>query len=255
MKIFADVNMEISLALARVLKVAHTKKGPILDFLDTEFSKEEMIFNPRLVFGVACGSKGINQKVRNIAVLIQIMYLSTKIHSQVIEKTEKNEEHLKKVQLPILAGDFLYGKIYALLCSEDCLEYFDDFTDYIANLNLGWVKYLENTISKNQLVELWYGNLSSIACRLGAEASEANPYWVKICEQFGYLMGKLLGVKTLNLSKVIINETLEDLQNLFAVIPMGRGKKSLIYCMDSLCKENDIHFSYGQPDVFLVAES
>jgi len=195
-----NLNLELSLILARVYRSLKLKKSFTLDILEKDFSRDDMIFFPKLTLLAAQGPKGINKKIRTLAVLVQIMYLSTEIHSQITDGNINKNKFLNKVQLPILVGDFLYSKFYDILCAEECIDFLDDFIHYITELNLNWIDYLEGKSSLEAICMTWYGKLASMAMELAARSSGLNNYWIKAIKRYGFGIGNMYGAEKLKIN-------------------------------------------------------
>lgn len=218
-----NLDIEISLILARVYKHLKIKSGMSTDILDTNFSKIDMTFYPYLALLATQGPKGITKKARTLAVVSQIMYLSTEVHNQIPE--DCIDEHFsKRIQLPILVGDLLYSRFYEVLCAEDCIEYLDYYVEYISQLNLKWVDYLQGKISIEEISANWYGEFASLVMELNAKASGFNNYWVKIIKRYGFGLGVLYGSWKLNLSTQEINKCWSIIQKTINLMPSGEIK-------------------------------
>ncbi|KJS88651.1 MAG: hypothetical protein JM58_00520 [Peptococcaceae bacterium BICA1-8] len=220
------LDLEVSLILARIYKNLKLKSGMSTDILDISFSKLDMTFYPYLALLGSQGPKGITKKIRTLAVFSQIMYLSTEIHNRIPEDST-NLEFTNKVQLPILVGDLLYSKFYEILCTEDCFEYLDYYTEYVTQLNLNWIDYLQHKVSIEDISSCWYGELASMIMELTARTSGFNGYWVKVIKRYGFGLGNLFGVYKLGLSAHEINKSWNTVQEAINLMPPGEIKDNL----------------------------
>jgi len=218
-----NLDLEISLILARIYKNLKIKSGDSTDILNRNFSKIDMTFFPYLTLLAAQGPKGINKKIRTLAVTTQIMYLSTKIHNKIPEDTLEIE-FTKQVQLPILVGDLLYSRFYEILCTEDCIEYLNYYVEYISQLNLKWVDYLQKKVTIEEITANWYGELASLVMELTAKASGFNNYWVKTIKRYGFGLGTLYGAYKLKLNAQEINKSWSMVQEAINLMPPGEIK-------------------------------
>ncbi|MFZ5943487.1 MAG: hypothetical protein ACOYVD_05220 [Bacillota bacterium] len=218
------LDLELTLITARIYKYLKIKSGISIDILNHNFSKTDMLFLPQLILLAAQGPKGISNKIRTLAVISQIMYLSTEIHNQIPE----NENNLfkEKVQLPILVGDFLYSRFYEILCIEDCYEYLDDFVNYISKLNLDWINYTNNKLTQEELCASWYGELGRLTGELASSTSGFNSYWIKSIKGYGFSMGCIFGAGKMGLNPKTVNNYWNNLQEDINLIPPGDLKDS-----------------------------
>jgi len=226
MNITKALDLEISLIIARIYKNLKIKSGMSTDILNKSFSKLDMTFYPYLALVASQGPKGITKKIRTLAVFSQVMYLSTEIHNQIPEDSP-NKEFTNKVQLPILVGDLLYSKFYEILCTEDCFEFLDYYTEYVSQLNLKWIDYLNHKASIEDISSCWYGELAGMIMELTAKTSGFNGYWVKIIKRYGFGLGNLFGGYKLNLSTHEINKSWNTVQEAINLMPPGETKENL----------------------------
>ncbi|MGI6226561.1 MAG: hypothetical protein ACOYJ1_09925 [Peptococcales bacterium] len=243
-----NIDLEMSLILARIYKHIRIKSGMSTDILDTNFSKLDMTFYPLLALLAAQGPKGITKKNRTLAVASQIIYLSTEIHNQIPEDCSDNY-FTKQVQLPILVGDLLYSRFYEVLCAEDCIEFLDYYVDYISNLNIKWVDYLQNKISIEDINISWYGEFASLILMLNANVSGFNNYWIKIIKRYGFGLGGLLGVYKLNLNNSEAIKFWSIVQEAINLMPPGDIKDNFNLFAQDLYK--NLFKNIIQEDIFL----
>lgn len=222
-----ELDLELSLILARVYKSLKLKKCSSLDILEKNFSQNDLLFFPRLTLLAAQGPKGINNKIRTLAVLIQIIYLSTEIHNRIPENVLDKKKFEKEIQLPILVGDFLYSKFYDILCVEDCIEFLDDFIHFISELNLGWINYLENKLDMKEICNLWYGQLAYLAMDLASRSSGLNPHWNKLISEYGLAIGYMYGTRKLELSSPELDRAWKNVTSTLNNIPSSKIKEAL----------------------------
>jgi hypothetical protein len=218
-----SLDLELSLVLARIYKYLKIRSGISIDILHSKFSKLDMTFFPLLSLIAGQGSKGITNKNRTLAVVSQIVFLSTEIHNQIPESTEKSQ-FAKQVQLPILVGDLLYSRFYEILCKNDCIEYLDYFLDYLSNLNLKWVDYLDQKIEIEELSTSCYGDLGSLVMELNLKTNNNNHYWIKIGKRYGYAIGSLYGASKFKLSEQEIIKYWEMVLETINLMPLGEIK-------------------------------
>ncbi len=222
-----NYDLELSLILARVYKSLKIKSGHILDILHKEFTQDDLSFFPRITLLAAQGPKGLTKKVRTLAVIIQLMYLSTEIHGQVPEN-RKNNNFLRDFQLPILTGDFLYSKVSQIICMEDCFEFMDELVDYFTELNESWIKYLEQKISLEELCEIWYGGLAARCMGMAANSSGFNNYKLKVFRELGFGLGILFGAQKFKLSYEEIEKSWQIVTNALKQLPPNEAKEILV---------------------------
>ncbi|WP_084053979.1 hypothetical protein [Desulfonispora thiosulfatigenes] len=231
-----DFEFETGLIVDRVKNELKLKNGFIRDILDKDFTDKELTFYIQLILRSGYNREGYTNKIKILAVVTQIIYLATKIHSTAFDVKEGKQEFKKEVQIPILIGDLLYSKIYDILCKEDCLEFLDDILEYISALNLGWINYFEKMITKKELCSIWYGNLSFMALNHVMQINSKETIFN--IKEIGLLFGDLFGAKTLKLPKDLINEYFEDLKNALDLAPNCEKKNFLEQYL------NEIYFFY-----------
>lgn len=207
-----DLQYEKKLIVAKVKKILNIKNGIINNLLDKKISEKELSFYISLILRCDYSEKGYTDQVKTLALVTQVIYLATKTHSLVYEKTGKKENFKEEVQMPILIGDLLYAVIYDILCKEDFLLFLDDILEYVSNLSLAWISFFENNITKEELCKIWYGDLGVMAMKLLPKLNEEENAFVNR-KEIGLLFGNLFGAKNLMLPNETIDKYYKDLKN------------------------------------------
>lgn len=179
---------EIEKLIGRYLKV---RSGHLTDFAHLEADKYERWLRPAAVLLVSriFGYKG--QKAPALAAVVQLIYLAARIHRQVPDIHPHEGEEIDPrdgTQLPVLVGDYLYGRFFTTLCEAELLEYLGPLAEIIRKINEAAVqRLLGNPISwQEEERELLAG-----ACRLAAKLAGVEP----LVEEEAYLLGKALADK------------------------------------------------------------
>lgn len=219
-----NLDLELSLIIARIYKYLKIKSGISLDILNTKFSKLDMTFIPVLSLLAAQSTKGVTNKNRTLAVASQLLFLSTEIHNQIPENPDK-KQFMKDTQLSILVGDLLYSRFYEILNKEDCIEYLDYYLNYISNLNLKWVDYLEQKANIQELSSSCYGELAGLVMELNIKANGGSNYWIKIGKRYGYALGSLFGASKFNFDEGEIFKIQNMVLEVLNLMPTGEIKE------------------------------
>lgn len=220
-----NLDLELTLITARLYKYLKIKSGVSLDILNVNFSKLDMLFIPQLILLVSQNGKGFNNKTRTLAVVSQIMYLSTEIHNQIPENEDTSFR--ENIQLPILVGDLLYSKFFEILCTEDSIEYLDYFVEYVSQLNENWVEFLDNKISLEDLCLSWYGELGNMVINIASKVNGMNSYWLKVLKRYGFNISCLFGAHKLGLREKNINFYWLEVQEAIKLMPPGELRDKL----------------------------
>lgn len=245
-----NLDLELSLILARIYKYLKIKSGISTDILNTSFSKLDMTLYPYLALLAAQGSKGITKKNRTLAVASQIIFMSTEIHNRIPE-SHNGHQFAKQIQLPILVGDLLYSRFYEILCTEDCIEYLECYLEYISQLNIKWVDYLQQKSTIEEISANWYGELASLVMELNAKASGFNNYLIKTSKKYGFAIGNLYGAYKLNLSIQEVNKSWNMVLEAINLMPPGETKNNFSLFAHDLYKT--LFQDLIKEDVFLTS--
>ncbi|GAW31576.1 hypothetical protein [Carboxydocella sp. JDF658] len=125
---------EVEKIIGRYLKV---RSGHLTDFAHLEADGYERWLRPAAVLLISriFGYKG--QKAPALAAVVQLIYLAARIHRQVPDTHSAGEEIDPRdgTQLPVLVGDYLYGRFFTTLCEADLLEFLGPLADIIRKIN------------------------------------------------------------------------------------------------------------------------
>ncbi|NMA01808.1 MAG: hypothetical protein GX923_04495 [Clostridia bacterium] len=187
------------------------RTGLIASLIEKDFSKDDLAFYPQLTFMAALGSEKIDETVRTIGILNLIMYISTEIHNNVPIEPVGEKTFFQEVQVPILAGDLLYSKLFNILCTHNLTAYIGDFIKYIEPFNTAWINYLENKLSDEEFCSKKFGELGRTAMLTGTKAVHLPEHWAGIMGEYGYALANIYGAKQMKLSQKFVDKQLKTL--------------------------------------------
>lgn len=208
------LNAETASLLDKSKIILNDKVGSIPSLIEKDFSRDDLAFYPQLTLMAALGANKIDDTVRTIGILNLIMYISTEIHNNVPTKPVAENYFNQEIQIPILAGDLLYSKLFNILCKRELTASINDFINYIQPFNLAWINYLENKISREELCAKKFGELGRTAMITGAKAAQASKQWMEIMGEYGYALANIYGAKKMGLSQKFVGKQLKTLDRI-----------------------------------------
>lgn len=196
---------ELRLVNAKIGRYCQVRSGYLGEFAHLELDRIDQILRPACVLSVAGHFKCEGAKAVALATIAQLIFLADKIHSAVPED-EGSEladtlDPRDSSQLPVLVGDYLYGRFFTTLCEEGILEYLEPLARMICTINEGSIlrcravydgDYSQNTVLK--IVEKETGLFFADSCRLSANLGGASEEEQNLLSKFGYNLGMAYGL-------------------------------------------------------------
>jgi len=180
-------------ALPQVHKIVEKELAPYLSHIPNqqlpEMSWLDQNFWASLVLipagdapaGISCGG------------VVQLVYFAQQIHNMVPEVGEASA-----YRYPILIGDYLFAKAFRLLLAAGFSQWLPMLTAATEKANEARVTKLQNeelAPSKlTALVEREYGELATLAARMGASVGDYEPGEVEALASAAYAVGVLRGM-------------------------------------------------------------
>lgn len=190
------INKELKLKTGHASKFAHLDLSP----LEKHLRPALVILTARLFNRTAC------EKVISLAGIVQFIYTASQIHLRIsdIDPEAEEREFLDPrdgSQLPVLVGDYLYGKFFTTLCEAQMLPFLKPLAEIICLMNEGNVLKKKTEHSELQakeelldVLEMETAELMAGSCRLGAELADAHPNDVDKTDYFGRYLGMAFGL-------------------------------------------------------------
>jgi geranylgeranyl pyrophosphate synthase len=148
-------------------------------------------------------SKASSKTEIRAATIIEILLMATRVHRKISDPspTLQQTDPLRKDQMIILTGDYLYAKALSLAAQESVLLV-KGISEMIQSLVIAGV-VLQNQSDQEEaddhhnLVNTYYhaANLSSICCRLGAQIGSASPELIRSLSSYGFSFGMATQIK------------------------------------------------------------
>ena len=128
---------------------------------------------------------------------MQVLYFATRIHWSIPE--DKACIKLKEqIQYPILLGDLLYSRFYALICRFELQQYLAYLATLIGNIHeehvLSNEKKKQNLPEEHHILQI-YSLLGETACFLAAHLLVGKTFLSEVIKQLGQHLGILKGIR------------------------------------------------------------
>ncbi|MBZ4653931.1 MAG: geranylgeranyl pyrophosphate synthase-like protein [Peptococcaceae bacterium] len=195
-KIVLEFAPEIAVIQAKTQKAMQSKAGHVATLLSLKEAPDDYLWLPSLSLVSAKTLKEPNTKVIYLAASMQVLYLATRIHWAIPE--DKDCLKLKEqIQYPILLGDLLYSRFYAIICRYELDQYLAYLATLIGNIHQEHVLRNEKrklNLSEEPHVLRIYSLLGETACYLAAHLSAGKTYLYETIKQMGNHLGMLRGV-------------------------------------------------------------
>ena len=200
LKCFQSIQQELKAVEAIIKKELSIKKaGHVGSLAYLEFSHLNRTIRPAVVIFTAQLFNFKKDAVFPLAAIMQFIYMASQIHANITETDPPVGEAVDPrdgCQFPVLVGDYLYGKFFALLSDAAIIEHLGPLADIICSVNEGAVmknQYANELSTDQQLLQTIvgrdHGDFFAGCCSLAAKASEAGEEAVKQMHDFGFNFG------------------------------------------------------------------
>ncbi len=146
---------------------------------------------PAIVFSIYRGT-GLNREFCiTMANIFKILYLSVFIH-ELIKDDEEGQEYNQDMQFSILIGDYMFGRILALLVEAEADMLLPALADMICEINEGMVKRYKLAASQEEFVESTRASFYKTAFLTAAYCAGKNIEEQGCFKEAGYKLGMAL---------------------------------------------------------------
>ncbi|MEG6617597.1 polyprenyl synthetase family protein [Peptococcaceae bacterium 1198_IL3148] len=244
------IQHELSLVDARINKELMIRKsGHAGQFAHLEFSRLDSIIRPALTILVGKMFSFEKNKLVTLASILQLIYMSSQIHANVTESNQEVNDVRDGCQLPVLVGDYLFGKFFTHLSDHDMLEYLIPLAEIICRVNEGaTLRNQHSKINVNTSQELLYNiikmetaELFAGCTSLGAKISGAVEADIKIMYEFGLNFGLGFGLLEQGVSYEYVEKYFSQAENLLKYVVSSESSKELCELLSKF-KNNEVLF-------------
>jgi geranylgeranyl pyrophosphate synthase len=189
----------------KIAKYYRIKSGNLGKYAHLALSNLDRNLRPACVLLSARLFKQSGEKIITLASIFQLIFLADKIHKAVPEKISENQpeplDPRDGAQLPVLVGDYLYGRFFTSLCEGGLLELLKPLADVISIINEGSMFRLKAEAAGDDskktmlnIIEKETACLFSEACRLASILGQASAAEQEILAGFGHNLGMTYGI-------------------------------------------------------------
>lgn len=159
---------------------------------------------PALVTGVARLYNFYCERVITLAVIVQLIYLAGVMHVGVADEAWSAGRDPDNVQWPVLLGDYLYSRFFALACEADMIDFIEPLAETVCFSNQVGIQchQWKGTATDRLLsqVEGETASLVAVACRLAGKLAAAPIDDLTHLERFGWNFGMGYGIQKYDLT-------------------------------------------------------
>jgi len=221
----------------KIEKAFRIKPGHLSKFAHLETESLQKYLHPALVLfcGRLFGHTG--EKAVHLAAAVQFIYLASGIHFRIPDDNERLTQDMDPrdgAQLPVLVGDYLYGRYFTALCDGQILEFLRPLAEIIAQMNHGALLRRKNsgqpmpdietamTVIEKETALLVEGAASLAGALAGAAEDDR-----KILARFGYSLGMAYGIMERNLDPHLAEPHFGQALKNIGSLPAGAARDSL----------------------------
>ncbi|MDA8210517.1 MAG: polyprenyl synthetase family protein [Clostridia bacterium] len=196
---------ELQMVEEKIAKYCRVRSGYLGEFAHLTVNSIDRYLRPACVLLSARLFNQGGEKVVALASIIQLIFLAAKIHRDVPEKTSDNQaeplDPRDGTQLPVLVGDYLYGRFFTTLCEGGILDFLKPLADIICKINEGSILRLKAEAAGDfsektmlSIIEQETASLLSGACRLSSILGQASAADQEALSAFGHNLGMAYGI-------------------------------------------------------------
>ncbi len=146
---------------------------------------------PAVVFSIYRGTGFNREFCISMANIFKVLYLSVFIH-ELIKDDEEGQEFNQDMQFSILIGDFMFGRILALLIEAGADRLLPIFSDMICEINEGMVKRYKLGGNQEEFIENTRASFYKTAFLTAAYYAGKNMEEQECFKEAGYKLGLAL---------------------------------------------------------------
>lgn len=175
----------------------------VKNFVGFEFSQADLIIRPALVILSSRVYGGNSNKTIALASVFQFAYMAFRTHDSIAEYhsgQRRDYELLDEVRFPVLLGDYLYSKSYAILIKAGITGMLQCLAEIIGQINEGGIlkRRLSALKPASQIYEIVRKESAEVfagCCCLGARLAGAPEDGQEILRNFGRNLGMAYGLQ------------------------------------------------------------
>lgn|GEM_PF-507063 len=233
--VFEAISNELALVHGRIAGELRLKAGNVPDLIPFDFCLHEQCLLPSLVILSARFSGDINNRVISMAAAMELAYLAQQIHNRIGEEDQPAAEPPGSgPQLPVLVGDYIFGKFLLYVCEAGCLEFLPVLADIVCQMNEGGVirkDVLESgqgsTLTTLRVIKKETALLFAESCRIGATIGGASADFVATLREFGLQLGMAVGCHQFRQEPGLVENYLGHAKEELRQLPSGRDRDLL----------------------------
>ena len=183
--------------LLNLVPALRVKDVAIFDLLEQEFHYGEFIFFSQLAAHLGRIANISAKDAKEVGLLSELIYLSSKIHFFVAEKTDERTQ-CSALQMPVLIGDLLYSRFVVFLSEFGKVAYLPIYLEYLRQFNQQRIEDLQkqqDTVHTEYIVRLLSQKTAAVVASIAGGNGEmqntlqtaAENFWQ---EQWALLYGK-----------------------------------------------------------------
>lgn len=227
-------------------KAFRIKSGHLSEFAHLETESLQAYLHPALVLLSGKLFKYTGEKLTYLAAVTQFIYLAAAVQFRIPDDNERpggGADPRDLSQLPVLVGDYLYGKYFTSLCEGGLLEFLVPLADIIAEMNYGALLRRKNfgqpavdlqlamTIIEKEAALLPRG----AAQMAGVLAGASEPETARLAE-FGRNIGMAFGILERNLDPALADPYFAGAMEDLKVLPAGDANDALAEMVNKIQK-------------------
>lgn len=192
---------ELKMVQEKMEKHFIIKAGHLAKFSGPGLGHANSYLRPALTLLCAGLFGKISDRAISLASIFQFIYIASNVHNDIKEDVEiTNQEDWpgNNCHLPVLVGDYLYGRFFTTLCEAGIEKYLSPLAEIICTINEGGImrlkaKEIENCPQEVDIIEKEVATLVAGCCSLGGHVAGAGQEHLDLLRGMGMNLGMAIG--------------------------------------------------------------
>lgn len=242
MQIFQHINDELEQVQNLANQNLYLRTGHIKDYVKQDVSYLYNNLRPALVLICHRLFTPTNRQTIALSASIQFIFMASQAHEQLAEDSlgaDNLADTRTDCQFPVLAGDYLYGRFFTILCNAGISHYLRNMAELICIINKNKVTILNNPdlattdpMAYNEAIRGEIAELLAYSAFLGADLAGADKETKDRLYQLGLNLGMVYGLWSKNNPTHHMIEYADKTEHILKQLPRGIDKESLQALLD-----------------------
>lgn len=233
---------ELKMVQEKMEKHFTIKAGHLAKFSGPGLGHANSCLRPALTL-LSAGLLGkISDRAISLASVFQFIYIASNVHNDIKEDgdiTNQGDWPGNNCHLPVLVGDYLYGRFFTTLCEAGIEKYLLPLAEIICTINEGGImrlkaKEMDNCPQEGEIIEKEIAALVAGCCSLGGHLAGAGQDLQDLLHGMGMNLGMAIGFMEKEQNPEAVGKYLAKSRSFLEQLPVGINKNVLRALLEAM---------------------